>query len=348
MLRFVKSFSLILALVFIAGLFYWSLFVPKEEITERIQRTIKEQEKRADLSFKKVTFEEVSAGIKYWELTAETAMINKDQKIAALKTVQGTFFKKGKRSLKFTSPSAIWDMDKKEIYLDKPFGYDIALESKAAKIMKSIRDKPLSVFNFPKIYKKEPGYWFRANNLSWKLSDQKLVCSGGILLNKGEITGFAQSLAGDVALEKFSLLGDPRIVIKPEDEPPLTFEAEAFEVISTQDILIAHGNPRVTWTSAQVTADQAKYVQPENKLDFEGNVKLKYKDIDAAGQTASYLTLSQQVTLKGQAWATQGNDSLKGEKILVSLKDKKISLVGRSRVVITEEKLRPSASPEVK
>jgi lipopolysaccharide export system protein LptA len=348
MQRFLKSFILVLALLFMGGLFYWALFIPKEEITQRIQRTIAEQGKRADLSFKKVIFEEISAGIKYWELVAETAMLNKDQGIATLKSVEGTFYKRGEKSLKFRSPSAIWDMKKKEIYLDKPFGYDVALENKASKIMKTIKNEPLSVFHFPKIYKKEAGYWFRANNLSWKLSDQHLVCTGGIMLNKGEVTAWAESLSGDVALEKFSLLGNPRITILPQNDVPLTFEAEAFEVISTQDTIIAQGNPTISWKSARVTSDKAKYLQSENEINFEGNVKLNYKDITAAGQNASYLISAQQVIFQGRSWAVQGSNSLSGEKVLVSIKEKKIALLGQSRVVITNDKLQPAATPEEK
>ena len=85
-------------------------------------------------------------------------------------------------------------MKKKEIYLDKPFGYDISIEKKALALFRSLKNNPLSLFNLPQIYQQQPGYWFQAKNLSWKLADQLLVCSGGIVLNKREVTGYAEKL----------------------------------------------------------------------------------------------------------------------------------------------------------
>ena len=87
--------------------------------------------KRADLSFKDVTFEEVVAGIKYWQLKATTAKINKSTEIATLRQANGTFFKKGRAVLCFKSPAAIWDMKNKQIVLDKPLGYDVVIGNDA-------------------------------------------------------------------------------------------------------------------------------------------------------------------------------------------------------------------------
>ena len=331
---------LIIVILFIAGLFYWALFIPKEEVTQKIYATLKEQEKRADLSFKKVTFEEVSSGVKYWELSAQTAMINKDQGIASLKQVDGTFFKKGKASLKFNSPSARWDMKKREIMLDQPFGYDIALKTKLPFLLRSAKKNPASVFNLPKSYRKEPGYWFQAKNLSWKMADEKIICSGGIVLNKAEVSGYADKLSGDVALEKVALEGKPYIIIRPEKSSPITVEAEAFEVVSLNDTFLATGHPRIIWETAIINADEVKYLQAAQRLDLNGNVSLNYNDIRAAGDSSSYFTFLQQVLLRGKAWAEQGNNRLSGDKIIVRLKDRKIYLSGKSKVVITEEELK--------
>ena len=329
-----------LVLIILAAWFYWALFTPKTEIADKIKQTIQEQEKLADLFFKKVTFEEVSASIKYWQLNAESAMINKDQEIATLKQADGVFYKNGKAVLKFRSPAAIWDMKKKEIFLDTPLGYDVALEKNISRIIASVKQNPLSVFNFPKLFGQRQGYWFQARNLSWKLSDQQLVCTGGIRLNKGEITGTAKKLVSDVALEKVRLEGEPRITIQLEKDSPVTIEADAFEVNSVDDVVTAQGNPRVTWNLAKVTALSAKYLQSQQNIQLNGNVLADYTDIHAAADAADYFPQTQNIFLKGNAHAEQGENNLKGDKIIISLRDKKISLAGRSKVIITEEKLK--------
>ncbi len=330
---------LIIFVVFIAGIFYWALFSPKEDVSERIYQTLKEQEKRADLSFKDVTFEEVVAGVKYWQLKAETAMVNKSTGIATLKNANGSFFKNGKPVLLFRSPAALWDMKKKEIILDKPLGYDVNLERQISNLIKTLKKPRLSVFNLPKLYKQGLGYWFQANNLSWKLADQKLLCTGGIMLNKGEVTGYSERLEGDVALERIILEGKPRVEVTPAQTSPIILEADTFEIVSVENIIFARGNPRIRWEEAVVSADKLKYLQAEEVLKLTDNVKVSYKDIQAFGRSADYLTEESKIVLEGDARAIQGENQLKGEKVMISLKDKKISVMGKGKVVITEEDL---------
>jgi lipopolysaccharide transport protein LptA len=232
-------------------------------------------------------------------------------------------------------------MKKKEIYLDKPLGYDVNYERQIAFLVKTLGTRPQSIFTLAKEYKKGLGYWFQAKNLSWKLADQMLFCTGGILLNKGEITGFADTLRGDVEFKKVLLEGNPRIEILSADRSPITFEAQIFELSSTQNLFIAHGNPRVTWQEANLFSDSASYFQTEQKMALDGNVKINYKDILAWGNSASYLTEKQNVILSGDARAEQGDNKLSGDKVLVSLKENKISVLGKSRVVISGEKIKP-------
>lgn len=330
---------LIVSVVFIVGIFLWARFSPKEEISDRIYKTLKEQEQRADLAFKEVTFEEVVAGVKYWQLKAKSATVNKTTQIATLKDAHGTFFKKGKAVLRFRSPAAIWDMKEKEILLDNPIGYDVKLDRKISSLIKNLKKSRFSVFNLPKTYKKSLGYWFQANNLSWRLSDQKLLCTGGILLNKGEVSGYGERLEGDVALERILLQGNPKVTISPNKTTPITLEAKVFEVISEEDIILARGNPTIIWKDAKVTTNNLKYLQGQGILKLSGQVQIDYDDIRAWGDTADYLTLEQKINLQGHASAVQGDNKLTGEKVQVSLKDKKISVIGKGRVVITEEEL---------
>lgn len=330
---------LIISLVFVIGFFSWVIFAPKEEISDRIYKTLKEQDQRADLAFKDVTFEEVVAGVKYWQLKAESASVNNATQIATLKNAHGTFFKKGQAVLRFRSPAALWDMKDKEILLDNPIGYDVKLDRKIASLLKTLNRSRFSVFNLPKTYKKSLGYWFQANNLSWRMSDQKLLCTGGILINKGEVTGYGQRLESDVALERILLQGNPKIRIDPNKTAPITLEAKVFEVISAQDVIQAKGKPKILWKEAVVTSNDLKYLQGEGVLKLSGQVQINYDDIQAQGDSADYLTLEQKISIVGQASAAQEDNKLTGEKVQVSLKNKKISVIGKGRVVITEEEL---------
>lgn len=339
-MKFARIAFISTAALFICGIFYWAAFAPKEDVSQRIYKTLQEQEKRADLTFKNVTFEEVSNGIKYWQLDAKSAMVNKDTGMATLQEARGTFFKAGSPALKFICPAALWDMRKKEIYLDHPLGYDVALEKNISAIAASTRSGLRSVFNFPEIYTAGPGYWFQARNLSWKLADQKLFCSGGIELNKGEVTGYAEKLEGDINLEKISLRGNPRILVRVKKSFPVTIEAEGFEVLNTEDTVLANGSPRITWGRAKVESQKAKYLQKFKKLELNENVKLVYQDIFASGNSASYLTDSQQVILEGDAWAEQEENRLSGERVLVSLREQKISLLGKGKVIINEKEIK--------
>ena len=327
---------LIVSVVFVIGIFYWALYSPKQDMSSRIYETLKDQEKKADFSFKGVTFEEVVAGVKYWQLLADSASVNKSTGIAVLKDCQGTFFKKGRPALCFRSPTALWNMKKKEILLDKPIGYDVKLETRISALVKTLKSSDLSVFNLPQLYKKEAGYWFKAKNLSWKLADESLLCTGGIVLNKGEATGYAEKLEGDVALERVILDGKPKVSISSRDSAPTTVESDAFEILSRENLIIAKGNPRITWGEALVLTDALKYRQAERTLDLSGNVKINYKDIIAYGDSAYYLIDEGKIVLKGSARAEQLTNKLSGEQVSVSLKDRKISVAGRGKVIINE------------
>jgi lipopolysaccharide export system protein LptA len=336
-----RIFLTALVLLLVGGVFYWALFVPKEDISQRIYKTIKEQENRADLAFNQVIFEESTGGEKFWQLQAETAVVNKSTGIATLQITQGLFFKRGKPVMKFRSPAALWDMQKKEIYLDKPLGYDVNSGKQIEALLQNLGAQPSSVFNLPKAYQKGVGYWFRAKNLSWKVADQQLVCTGGIVLNKGEITGYAERLTGDVEFKKVLLDGAPRVVLAQLQGGPVTIEANQFEFDSAADLLTAHGSPVITWRDARVSSLLASYHQPENKIILDGDVKISYQDISAWGNSADYPTNQELIILSGEARAEQADSRLSSNKVLVSLKDRKISLLGKSRVVIPEDKVSP-------
>jgi len=336
------SHKIILALflLFLIWIFYWAVFAEKQDISEKIAATLKEQEKVADLAFKDVSFEEVFEGVKYWQLNSKTATINKSTELATLRTVKGTFYKSGQPVLKFISPAALWQMGEKEILLDQAIGYDVSLENKIDQLTKKKANPFASLFSLPREYKNGQGYWFEAKNLNWKLANQKLFCNGGIVLNKGEVSGIADQLEADVALEKIKLSGHPKITISPKGLSPVTLEAESFEVISSQDLIIATGNPRVAWNDAQINAQEIRYRQKEKEISFSQDVKVLFRDIIASGNLANYQTNDEKIILEGAARAMQADNQLTGEKVMVSLRDNKISVVGQGKVVISEEELK--------
>ena len=295
---------------------------------------MKAQEKIADLAFKDVTFEEVVDGKKYWQLKAQKALVNKSTNLATLKDSAGTFFKNGKPALLFSSPAALWDMKKKEILLDQPIGYDPSLKDK---IDLSKENSKLSIFNLPRIYEEKSSFWFKANNLSWKVDDQKLLCTGNIRLTKGEVTGYCGKLEGDVGFEKVVLENKPKIIIQQENSTPSTLEAKIFEIRSKENLILAKGSPQIIWKEAIILAQFIKYNQKERVLNLNGRAKITYKDIVAWGNSANYYIDDEIVEIIGNAQAKQGENRLKGKKIRVNLKDQKISVAGKGKIVISEE-----------
>ena len=327
---------LIAFIIFVGSIILWALFLPKEDVSQRIYRTLKEQEKKADLSFKEVTFEEVLAGKKYWQLAAQSAMINKSTQVATLKNVNGSFFKDNQAALRFKSPAALWDMKNKEILLDQPLGYDISLEDKIQSLIKQQQSRSSSIFTLPALASADPGYWFLAKNLSWNLANQQLLCTGNIILKKGGLTGQAQTLKSDIGMEKIFLSGNPIIMINTNKQAPATLEAETFEVLRKNNLINATGNPRLIWTDAIINADKFIYQQKDKQLQLVGNVKVTYQDIKASSQTAIYSAVKNNIVLEGNARARQADNKLSGNKVSVSLKDKKIKLLGKGKVVISE------------
>ncbi|MCU0641273.1 MAG: hypothetical protein MUC35_04200 [Candidatus Margulisbacteria bacterium] len=337
--NFWKITLTILLAGFIIWLLYWTLFAPKQDLTQLIYSTMQEQSKRADLSFKKVSFEEVVGSEKFWQLEASTAMVNNNTGVATLQDTSGTFYKKGRPVLKFRSPAALWEMKKQEIYLDKPLGYDASLERQITALIRNFQSDPRSLFSLPAQYRRGAGYWFKARNLSWKVADQLLLCTGGIHLTKGEISGRAERLLGDVEFNLVKLDGDPSFQIATASKAPVTIEARSFLIASAKELLSAEGSPTITWQTARITAHSAQYHQGEKLLRLTGDVSVSYEDIRASGAAADYLVAQQQIILTGTARASQGGSNLTSDRVIVSLKEQRIALAGRSRVVVTEEEL---------
>lgn len=325
--------------LFILFLFIWALFLPKKEATETISDVLKEQKQKLDLYFQGVTFQESSNGTKYWELTAKTSSLNRDTGIANLKTARGTFFENGRPALKFIAPQAVWDMDKKIIDLIEPIGYDIKSEKNLNRFLRSLSQKNgPSVFNLPSRFKQRgEGYFFKAHNLNWKLETKKIICREGIWMTKGEVSGVAQELSADVALEKVILSGSPRIFI--ENQGLTTIEAERFEVDSPQDIISAKDRVTLRADDIELKADSVKYLQRFKLLQLSGNIRVSYKKARATSQIANYYLDRQVIELTQDPRLSQDGSYLTGEKVLVSLADKRFRVIGKTKTIIPEKEL---------
>ena len=57
------------------------------------------------------------------------------------------------------------------------------------------------------------------------------------------------------------------------------------------------------------------------------------------GNSAIYETANEKIILTGKAKASQADNTLTGEKVQVSLRDNKISVIGQGKVIISEEEL---------
>jgi len=336
-MEFLKKIPSYLLLFLLLGLFIWAVFIPKENFMERVEKTLADQKKRADLFFSTVTAAEIVEGQKYWELRAKSSSLNKSMNVTWLQGVNGTFFEDGIPALKIIAPSAIWHMNNKEIFLNDPIGYDTKFEKSYGHKIHKLReiDDPRSVFRLPDSGSPDDiGYWFKAHNLSWKLATKRIICVGGITLTKGNVMVLANELEADVAMEHVFLRGSPMAMIDG-----VSFEATTIEVDSLQDYLYAEGGVRAKRDSAIISSESATYMQRINEIGFAKEVALLYKDLQAWGSNAKYFLESDNAILFGDASALRGGSSLTGDEVHIDFRDDKVSVVGETKVKIREEEL---------
>ncbi len=328
-------------LLILTAFFIWAIFIPKGDLSRKITETLTSQRHRADLFFRGVTFAEIVSGVKYWEIKADSSDLNKTTQIASMKIVDGTFFKKGEKSLKIIAPAATWNMKNKEIYLVNPLGYDAKYEREFKKKIKELdlEKNNLSEFNIPNSFglTKKIGYWFKAKNLTWRLTTKRIVCTDGIKLTKGDITVYSERLDGDVGLERTVLTGNPKAIILEKDK--ITLTATKFEVDSKSDIMYALGNVKFILESTIkgktiITSNAAAYNQRENIIELTGNVEINHKDIRASSNLASYFMPQRKITLTGDAKAFRAGEELRGDKIHIYLEEDRIDVEGGTKIFI--------------
>ncbi len=330
----------LIALVMI-GFFVWAL-LPEDDFSDKINEKLNKDKQKADVMFKDATLAEVYDGIKYWELVARTAVINKSVGKADLSVVDGLFFDKGRPTIKFLAPSAVWRIKKNEIYLSNPIGYDIKYEKIIKAELAKVKDitRLHSVFHLPeRIGVKYEGYWFSAKNLNWSLSTKKLFCSGAITLTKGDMVINSEKLEADVGLKKVILTGHPSGEIFA-DSKKIIINADSFFVDSYKDIIIADKNVRIKRNGARIAASKAAYDQQKAVVRLYGDVFLTDGQITAFSKNASYDTQNNRITLTEKAKAKRDGNEVYGDSILVLLGQNKIIIKGRTKAKIKETEIK--------
>lgn len=310
--------------------------MPKQDISKKIEKTIKEQKDLADLSYKGVTFQEVLNGTKYWEINAKTSSINQSTGIASLEDTFGTFFKDGVPTLNFSAPRALWAMDKKQIDLINPVGYDARYDKATVLDLLSASKNRKSFFNFPKKYNSK-GFFFKAENLNWNVSNKELICNQGLIFQKGNIKGQARKLEGDVALEKVKVSGNPKFDF--ETRPRASITAKEFELNNKLNTITATNGVILTANEIQIETETSTYDINKSVIKLRGGVTATYKNMLANSLHADYDTKNQLITLTRGAKLINNGSVLTGDKILINIKSKTFSVIGQSKIIIPEEEL---------
>jgi lipopolysaccharide transport protein LptA len=330
----------LIALIMI-GFFVWAL-LPKRDFSDKISEKLNKEKEKADVVFNDATLAEVYDGVKYWELVAKNALINKSIGKADLFVVDGLFFDKGKPTIKFLAPSAIWKIKMNEISLSNPIGYDIKYEKTIKDELAKVKDiaKLSSVFHLPtRIGEKYEGYWFSAKNLNWKLSTKRLLCSGAISLTKGDMVINAEKLEADVGMEKVLLTGNPAGQIFA-DSKKVNIVADTFFVDSYQDIITADQNVILTRNGSKIKTTKAVYNQKLGIINLYGDVFLTDGKITAYSKNASYDANNNKIILTANAKAKRGENEVYGEKMTILLGQNKIIIEGRTKARIKETEIR--------
>jgi len=125
-----KQISITIIMSFLLGIFYWAVFVPKDDVNEKISKTLLEQREKADLFMKGVTFSETADGRKYWEIKAVTSKINNDTGNGRSYGCIRYFLQERKTSMNFLSPAVVWDMKKRKISIKSATGLKMTISSR--------------------------------------------------------------------------------------------------------------------------------------------------------------------------------------------------------------------------
>jgi lipopolysaccharide export system protein LptA len=272
--------------------------------------------------------------------------LNKDTGQAELKNVKGVFFNNNRPGFYFISPFAKWEMQKKEIYLEDPIGYDLKKSNYLNRVDPAFKNKTITEeASVIERQKEGPGYWFKADYLAWKLATQKVTCKSGIVLNGTDFNVRSKNLEGDLGFSEFLLTGKPSAVVSPstQKESQTTIDALEFwfinakeSIVASQEVKIVYTDPKIGPSKANLNTELAIFSQREGEIYCQNGVTVLYGNISARSDRAALSPKKEVIVLKGNASAVQKENRLKGEELTMWLKEKKVSVKGKTRIILTD------------
>lgn len=155
-----------------------------------------------------------------------------------------------------------------------------------------------------------------------------LLAAGLMLLAVLQSGAAAQGLSGSVAN------------LSVNSDAPIRIEADVLEIDEPQSVATFAGKVRVTQENMLLTTDRlvVKYRASGagegaqlQTIDARGSVVMKVDDQVASGDVAHYDLVAEELTLSGKVVLSQGENVIRGEKIVVNLKTGKARMVAASQ-----------------
>lgn len=318
----------------LVALAIFSLMREQQSIRERLEKTVQQSTRTPDIELSGATFKEIRRGITYWELRAGESKIHENTGAASLVETRGTFFENGNPTLRFIAPQAIWRRKEGAIRLKDMVGYTISMEKEARKK----KAKFPASFHLSSASSPQEGAWFHAQDLYWSIQKRKLECEGGVRVHKGNIEIEADKLVSDVGLRVVELQGSPRGWIGKTE-----IRASQIDLHRVSHTLDAKGPISILRDRAKLIADSLHFDEVAQGGRVKGNVRFELDNISAHSEEAEYNLPKQVITFTGQPNAVQGENRISGDKIIISIKDRRVSVAGKGKATIQEENL-PDAS----
>jgi LPS export ABC transporter protein LptC len=306
-----KKITIILIVSFIVGIFYWAVFVPKDDVAEKISKTLEEQKQRADLFLRGVTFSETAEGQKYWEIKAISSKMNNDTGMADLIDVKGTFYSKGRPSMNFISPKVVWDMKDKKISIQSATGF-------------------------------EKNYKFETPLLCWGLESKLISAEGDVVFVGQNLTIRAKGMLADTLDDEISLFGKPTASVVFSDGT-MSITSDMFNIKTKADHFSAIGSAYSKKGALEIFAGKISYYSLRSLAAAQDGVILYNLDIKASSDSALFDVKREKVSMKGRALASKGESRLSGENLVIDVKNNKILVKGRSKVFVGEETISTEA-----
>ncbi|OGC10159.1 hypothetical protein A2246_04585 [candidate division WOR-1 bacterium RIFOXYA2_FULL_37_7] len=215
----------------------------------------------------------------------------------------------------------------------KPVGFD----SLSNKRKLSTISKEKNFFNFSS-YAENKGFFFKAEELVWNIKSKAIVCKNELWIKKGNISGHAKKLKGDVGLEEIEITGDPVIYIK--NHSITTIEAEKFLINGISNTVKAQTHVLIKVDKLTGTTQFLTYNQSTGIIKIKNGIVVKYENYKISADTALYNIKNEKMILSSNGILTRGSSKLSGDVIIIDMKTKKVSIQGKSRAIIPDEEIK--------